>query len=171
MSSRSATKNTTTYAIALKARHKLPRAVELAAAMQCRDLGQHLLEVYLRLLRLLAEELDRPLLALAEERKQRIEQLVARHTRHALVLAFLRLDLRTLQQEEIRRKKEFIGPPRKKGRGGVALTVRSAKPAADEIPLLSIFPPPRPARAPSISPTRTAFSFFAAAPRAVRRRS
>ena len=27
------------------------------------------------------------------------------------------------------------------------LTARSAKPSADEIPLLSIFPPPRPARA------------------------
>src|ERR1700735_5005008 len=97
------------YAIALEARHELPRAVELAAAMKCRDLGQHLLEVYLRLLRLLAQELDRPLLALAEERKQRIEQLVARHTRHALVLPFLRFDLRALQQEE----KSSNFPPRK----------------------------------------------------------
>jgi hypothetical protein len=61
--------NITTYAIALETRHELPRAVELAAAMQCRDLGKHLLEVHLRLLGLLAQKFDRPLLALAEECK------------------------------------------------------------------------------------------------------
>jgi hypothetical protein len=41
--------------------------------MQGSDLGQHLLQVHLRLLRLLTQELDGPLLALAEERKERIE--------------------------------------------------------------------------------------------------
>jgi hypothetical protein len=54
---------------------------------------KHLLQVHLRLLRLLTQELDGPLLALAKECKERVEQLVARHTRHALVLAFFRLVL------------------------------------------------------------------------------
>jgi hypothetical protein len=64
--------------------------------MQGRDLGQHLLQVHLRLLRLLTQELDGPLLALAEECKERIEQLIAGHTRHAFVLALCRLVLCTL---------------------------------------------------------------------------
>src|SRR5712671_1537724 len=80
---------TRTHPIALKARHELPGAVELAAAMQTRDLGQHLLQIHLRLLRLLPQKLDRPVFALAEERKEGIEPLVAGHARHALVLPFL----------------------------------------------------------------------------------
>ena len=159
------TQHKTTYAIALEARHELPRAVELAAAMQRGDFRQHLLEIHLRLLRLLAEQLDRPLFALAKEGKERVEQLVPRHTRHALVLSFLRLDFRALRKKKTPVKSKSNGEMR-----GFR-TVRSAKPAADDIPLLSIFPPPRPAFAPSISPTRTAFSFLAAAPRAAKRLS
>ena len=163
MSSRSTTQKTT-YAIALKARHELPRAVELATAMQRGDFGQHLFEIHFRLLGLLAEEFDRPLFTLAKERKERVEQLVPRHTRHALVLSFLGLDFRALRKRQIQNQI-------KKKNARVVRTVRSAKPDADDIPLLSIFPPPRPAFAPSISPTRTAFSLFAAAPRAAKRRS
>jgi hypothetical protein len=81
------------HPIAFKARHELPCAVELAAAMQSCNLGQHLLEIHLRLLRLLPQQFDRPLLALAEERKESIEQLISWHARHALVLPFLRLGL------------------------------------------------------------------------------
>ena len=61
--------------------------------MQGRDLGQYLLQVYLQLLRFLTQDLDRPLLSLAEERKERIEQLVAGHACHAFVLALWRLVL------------------------------------------------------------------------------
>jgi hypothetical protein len=68
--------------------------------MQSRDLRQHLLQVHLRLLRLLPQNLDRPLLALAKKRKKRIEQLVAGHARHALVLAFWRLGLCALKKRE-----------------------------------------------------------------------
>jgi hypothetical protein len=85
--------NNQTHPIPFKARHELPSAIELPTAMQARDLGQHLLQVHLRLLRLLTQELDGPLLALAEECKEHIEQLVARHTRHTFVLALCRLVL------------------------------------------------------------------------------
>lgn len=82
-----------TYPVSFEARHKLPSAIKLPTAMQSRDLGQHLLQIRLRLLRLFPQKLDRPLLALAKERKKRIEQLVAGHARHALVLALCRLGL------------------------------------------------------------------------------
>ena len=53
------------------------------------------------------------------------------------------------------RKKEKGRPAVKKSYADRnILTAMSAKPAADAIPLLSIFPPQRPARAPSINPTR-----------------
>ncbi len=134
MSSHNATRNTTTYAIALEARHELPRAVELATAMQGRDLGQHLLEVHLRLLRLLAQELDRPLLALAEERKQRIEQLVARHTRHALVLPFWRLDLRALQEKKQSQRSARKGCDGDRAHREVRETRRGRDAAAEHLP-------------------------------------
>jgi hypothetical protein len=85
--------NNQTHPIPFEAWHELPSAIELPTAVQGRDLGQHLLQVHLRLLRLLTQELDGPLFALAEERKERIEQLVARHARHAFVLALCRLVL------------------------------------------------------------------------------
>ena len=65
------------------------------------DFRQHLFEINLWLLRLLAEELDRPLFALAKECKERIEQLIPRHTRHALILSFLRLDFRALRGKQV----------------------------------------------------------------------
>jgi hypothetical protein len=68
--------------------------------MQSRNLRQHLLQERLWLLRLLTQKLDRPLLALAEERKERIEQLVAGHARHTLVLALWRLGLCALGKKE-----------------------------------------------------------------------
>jgi hypothetical protein len=85
--------NNQTHPIPFKAWHELPSTIELPTAMQARDLGQHLLQVHLRLLRLFTQELDGPLLALAEECKERIEQLIARHTRHSFVLALCRLVL------------------------------------------------------------------------------
>ena len=88
--------NNQTHPIPFKAGNELPSTIELPTAVQGRDLGQHLLQVHLRLLRLLTQQLDGPLLALAEECKERIEQLVARHARHAFVLALCRLVLRAL---------------------------------------------------------------------------
>ena len=79
---------TTTHPSALKVRHKLPRTIVLPRAVQRRDLGEHVLEVRLGLLRALAEGLDRPVLALLEEPEELVEQLVPRDARHALVLAF-----------------------------------------------------------------------------------
>jgi hypothetical protein len=89
-------KNDQTHPILFKAWHEPPSAIELPIAMQNRDLGPHLLQVHLRLLRLLTQELDGPFLALADEYKEHIEQLVARRTRHAFVLALCPLVLCTL---------------------------------------------------------------------------
>lgn len=71
----------------------------LSAAVQERDLAEHLLEVRLRLLCALAQVANRPPLALLERAEQLVEQLVARYTRHALVLAFRRLRLGFLRAE------------------------------------------------------------------------
>ena len=68
----------------------------LATAMHERNLAENLFEVCLRLLRALAQELDGPVFALAEEAEEHVEQLVAGHTGHALELAFWRLRLRFL---------------------------------------------------------------------------
>src|SRR5258708_27877152 len=92
--------NHQTYPVTFKARHELPSTTELPTAVQGRDLGQHLLQVHLRLLRLLTQQLDRPLLAFAEEGKEGIEQLIAGHARHAFVLALCRLVLCALRKKK-----------------------------------------------------------------------
>jgi hypothetical protein len=75
-----------------------PSTIELPTVVQGRDLREHLLQVHLRLLCLLTQQLNRPLLVLVEEGKEGIEQLIAGHTHHAFILA-LCLVLCTLRKK------------------------------------------------------------------------
>lgn len=88
-----------THPFALEICHELPHPVELSRPVQEGDLAEDLLEIRLGLLCALAQQPDRPPLALLEATEELVEELVARHTRHALELAFRRLLLRFLQSQ------------------------------------------------------------------------
>ena len=78
----------TAYPLGFEIGHKLPRPVVLATAVHERNLCKHLFQVRLRLLRPFAQQPQRPMLALAEEGKEHIQELVAWYTCETLELAF-----------------------------------------------------------------------------------
>jgi hypothetical protein len=79
---------------------ELPERRILAGLVEKRDLGQHLLEVHLGLLRALAKWLDAPPRGVAEELEDEVEELVAWDTSHALELALCRLGFGFLGDRE-----------------------------------------------------------------------
>lgn len=88
----------TTHIAALVVGIELPHAIMFPTAVKHRDTTKQLLEPGLRLLCLLAKNLDGPEFTLFEQAEEEIEQVVSWHTRHALELALRRLLLDLLQR-------------------------------------------------------------------------